>query len=56
MNMLAALALVLLLSSASEGRILSKCELKAKLEASRLQEIKVMGEKLDAKDLVVRRT
>ncbi|KAK7161199.1 hypothetical protein R3I94_004013 [Phoxinus phoxinus] len=33
MKMLAALALVLLVSSATEGRILSKCELKAQLEA-----------------------
>ncbi|XP_056090341.1 uncharacterized protein LOC130070083 isoform X2 [Rhinichthys klamathensis goyatoka] len=32
-KMLAALALVLLVSSATEGRILSKCELKAQLEA-----------------------
>lgn len=53
-KMLASLALVLLVFSASEGRILSKCELKAKLEAARLQEIKVTGEKLDVKDLVAR--
>ncbi|XP_039541829.1 uncharacterized protein LOC120489212 [Pimephales promelas] len=33
-KMLAALALVLLVSSATEGRILSKCELKAQLEAA----------------------
>lgn len=54
-KMLAVLALVLLVSSVIEGRIFRKCELKAKLEAARLQEIKVMGEKLDRKDIVARR-
>jgi len=45
--MLAVLVLVLLLSSVIEGRIFSKCELKAKLEAARLHEIKGVGEKFN---------
>ncbi|XDV15754.1 hypothetical protein PO909_015763 [Leuciscus waleckii] len=36
-KMLSALALVLLVSSATEGRILSKCELKAELEAAQIK-------------------
>lgn len=54
-KMLAVLPLVLLVSSVTEGRIMSKCELKAKLEAARFQDFKVMGEKLSTKDLVARR-
>lgn len=49
------LLLVLLVSSLTEGRIMSKCDLKAKLEGARFQDIKFMGEKLSGKDLVARR-
>ncbi|KAK7165734.1 hypothetical protein R3I93_005725 [Phoxinus phoxinus] len=53
-KMLAALALVLLVSSATEGRLLSKCELKAQLEAAQIQQITVMGEKITVNDLIAR--
>jgi len=43
--MLAALALVLLVCSATEGRILKKCELKAQLKAAQIQVIQAVGDK-----------
>ncbi|XP_048051441.1 uncharacterized protein LOC125271408 isoform X2 [Megalobrama amblycephala] len=53
-KMLAALALVLLVSSAVEGRILSKCELKAQLDAAQFQQITAMGEKITMDNLIAR--
>ncbi|XP_056090302.1 lysozyme C, milk isozyme-like [Rhinichthys klamathensis goyatoka] len=53
-KMLAALALVLLVSSATEGRILRKCELKAQLEAARIQVTEAMGDKMTVDDLIAR--
>ncbi|CAM4471383.1 unnamed protein product [Leuciscus chuanchicus] len=52
--MLSALALVLLVSSATEGRILSKCELKAELEAAQIKMIRAMGDKMTVDDLIAR--
>ncbi|CAM4471344.1 unnamed protein product [Leuciscus chuanchicus] len=52
--MLAALALVLLVSSATEGRILSKCELKAELEAAQIKVTEAMGDKMTVDDLIAR--
>ncbi|CAM4470254.1 unnamed protein product [Leuciscus chuanchicus] len=52
--MLSALALVLLVSSATEGRILSKCELKAQLEAAQIQETEAMGDKTTVDKFIAR--
>ncbi|KAK2909338.1 hypothetical protein Q8A67_005175 [Cirrhinus molitorella] len=52
--MLAALVLVVLVSSATEGRILSKCELKEQLEAAQIQVIRVKGEKTTMDKLIAR--
>ncbi|XDV15787.1 hypothetical protein PO909_015787 [Leuciscus waleckii] len=52
--MLAALALVLLVSSATEGWILSKCELKAQLEAAQIQETEAMGDKTTVDKFIAR--
>jgi len=54
-KMLAALALVLLVSSATEGRILRKCELKKQLEAAQIQVPEAMGDKMTVDDLIARR-
>ncbi|XP_056090304.1 lysozyme C-like [Rhinichthys klamathensis goyatoka] len=53
-KMLAALALVLLVSSATEGRILRKCELKKQLEEAQIQVIRAMGDKMTVDDLIAR--
>ncbi|XP_077102015.1 alpha-lactalbumin-like [Siphateles boraxobius] len=53
-KMLSALALVLLVFSATEGRILSKCELKTELEAGQIQVIRAMGDKMTMDDLIAR--
>ncbi|KAK7165733.1 hypothetical protein R3I93_005724 [Phoxinus phoxinus] len=53
-KMLAALALVLLVSSATEGRVLSKCELKEQLEAAQIQVIRAMGDNMTVNDLIAR--
>ncbi|XP_067298702.1 lysozyme C-3-like [Pseudorasbora parva] len=53
-KMLAVLALVLLVFSATEGRVLSKCELKAQLDAAQFQVIRAMGEKMTVDDLIAR--
>ncbi|XP_067298703.1 uncharacterized protein [Pseudorasbora parva] len=53
-KMLAVLALVLLVFSATEGRILSKCELKAQLDAAQFQVIPAMGEKINVSHLIAR--
>ncbi|XP_016145394.1 lysozyme C, milk isozyme-like [Sinocyclocheilus grahami] len=53
-KMLAAFALVFLVSSVTEGRIISKCELKEKLEASQIQVIRAMGDKMTRNDLNAR--
>ncbi|XP_039541924.1 sperm acrosome-associated protein 5-like [Pimephales promelas] len=53
-KMLAALALVLLVSSATEGRILRKCELKKQLEAAQIRVIRAMGDKMTVDDLIAK--
>ncbi|XP_077102013.1 uncharacterized protein LOC143753519 [Siphateles boraxobius] len=53
-KMLSALALVLLVFSATEGRILSKCELKTELEAAQIQLTEAMGDKMTVDDLIAR--
>ncbi|XP_077102017.1 alpha-lactalbumin-like [Siphateles boraxobius] len=53
-KMLSALALVLLVFSATEGRILSKCELKTELEAGQIQLTEAMGDKMTMDDLIAR--
>lgn len=53
--MLAALALVLLVVCATEGRIINKCELKARLDAAQLQQITIMEEKITVNSLIARR-
>ncbi|XP_043107148.1 sperm acrosome-associated protein 5 [Puntigrus tetrazona] len=50
-SMLAGLALVLLVLGVTEGRIISKCELKKKLETAQIQVIRAMGENMTANDL-----
>ncbi|XP_043090124.1 uncharacterized protein wu:fj19g03 isoform X2 [Puntigrus tetrazona] len=50
--MLAALALVFLVSMVTEGRIVSKCELKEQLEASQIQVIRSIGDKATADTLI----
>ncbi|XP_048051987.1 uncharacterized protein wu:fj19g03 isoform X2 [Megalobrama amblycephala] len=52
--MLAALALVLLVFSVTEGRILSKCELKEQLEAAQIQQIRAMGDTTTVDKLIAR--
>ncbi|XP_043102323.1 vegetative cell wall protein gp1 [Puntigrus tetrazona] len=53
-KMLAAFALLLLVFSGTEGRIMNKCELKAKLDAAQLQQITVMEETITVKSLIAR--
>ncbi|KAK7161171.1 hypothetical protein R3I94_003990 [Phoxinus phoxinus] len=52
--MLAVLALVLLVSSATEGRILSKCELKERLEAAQVQVIRATGDNMTVDKFIAR--
>ncbi|KAK9981574.1 hypothetical protein ABG768_001101 [Culter alburnus] len=52
--MLAALALVLLVFSVTEGRILSKCELKEQLEAAQIQQIRALGDTTTVDKLIAR--
>ncbi|KAK7165708.1 hypothetical protein R3I93_005704 [Phoxinus phoxinus] len=54
LKMLAVLALVLLVSSATEGRILSKCELKERLEAAQVQVIRATGDKTTVDKFIAR--
>lgn len=54
-KMLASLALVLLVSSATEGRVLSKCELKEELEAVQIQATEAMGDKTTVDKFITRR-
>nr|XP_055062587.1 uncharacterized protein wu:fj19g03 [Misgurnus anguillicaudatus] len=54
LKMLAVLALVLLVSSVNEGRILTKCELKAQLEAAQFQVVKTMGKDKTVEDLIAK--
>ncbi|KAI7810852.1 NUT family member 2E-like [Triplophysa rosa] len=51
LKMLGVLALVLLVSSMNEGRLLSKCELKAQLEAAQFQ---VVPDNMTVEDLIAR--
>ncbi len=53
-KMLAALVLVLLVSSVTEGRIMSKCELKEQLEAYQIQVIRSIGDKTTVDKLITR--
>ncbi|XP_016396070.1 uncharacterized protein LOC107729863 [Sinocyclocheilus rhinocerous] len=53
-KMLAALVLVLLVFSVTEGRIMSKCELKEQLEASQIQVIRSIGDKMTKDKLIAR--
>ncbi|KTF76123.1 hypothetical protein cypCar_00038118 [Cyprinus carpio] len=53
-KMLAVFALVFLVSSVTEGLIISKCELKEKLEATQIQVIRAMGDKMTVNDLNAR--
>ncbi|XP_050972244.1 uncharacterized protein wu:fj19g03 [Labeo rohita] len=53
-KMLLALALVLLVLNATEGRILSKCELKEQLEAAQIQVIRATGDKTTVDKLIAR--
>ncbi|XP_016361911.1 lysozyme C-like [Sinocyclocheilus anshuiensis] len=53
-KMLAAFALGFLVSSVTEGRIISKCELKEQLEAAQIQVIRAMGDKMTVNDLNAR--
>ncbi|XP_048051438.1 lysozyme C, milk isozyme-like [Megalobrama amblycephala] len=53
-KMLAALALVLLVFGATDGRILSKCELKEQLEAAQIPVIRAMGNKMTVDDLIAK--
>ncbi|XP_026128168.1 sperm acrosome-associated protein 5 [Carassius auratus] len=53
-KMLGAFALVFLLSSVTEGRIISKCELKEQLETTQIQVIRAMGDKMTVNDLNAR--
>ncbi|XP_016396315.1 wiskott-Aldrich syndrome protein homolog 1 [Sinocyclocheilus rhinocerous] len=53
-KMLAAFALVLLVFSVTEGRIMNKCELKAQLDAAQLQQITVMEETITVNSLIAR--
>lgn len=53
--MLAALVLVLLVSSVTDGRIMSKCELKDQLEAYQIQLIRSIGDKTTSDKLIARR-
>ncbi|XP_057183403.1 uncharacterized protein wu:fj19g03 [Triplophysa rosa] len=48
------LALVLLVSSMNEGRIVSKCELKTYLEAAQFQVMKAMGNSMTVEHLIAR--
>ncbi|XP_067298687.1 uncharacterized protein wu:fj19g03 [Pseudorasbora parva] len=52
--MLSVLALVLLVFSATEGRIVSKCELKEQLEAAHIQAIRDMGDKTPMDKFIAR--
>ncbi len=54
-KMLAALVLVLLVSSVTEGRIMSKCELKEQLEVYQIQVIRSIGDKTTVDKLITRR-
>ncbi|XP_016358120.1 lysine-rich arabinogalactan protein 19 [Sinocyclocheilus anshuiensis] len=53
-KMLAAFALVLLVFSVTEGRIMNKCELKAQLDAAQFQQITVMEETITVNSLISR--
>ncbi|XP_052399682.1 uncharacterized protein LOC127946877 [Carassius gibelio] len=53
-KMLSAFALALLVSSVTEGRTISKCELKAKLDAAQFQQITVMKETITVNSLIIR--
>ncbi|KAL0202876.1 hypothetical protein M9458_000894 [Cirrhinus mrigala] len=53
-KMLAALAMVFLVSSVTEGRIISKCELKEKVEAAQIEVIRAMGDKMTQTELTAR--
>ncbi|XP_073697607.1 uncharacterized protein [Garra rufa] len=52
--MLAAFALVLLVSSVTEGWIIDKCELKAKLDAAQFQQITLKNETITVNSLITR--
>ncbi|KAL1281756.1 hypothetical protein QQF64_000559 [Cirrhinus molitorella] len=52
--MLVALALVFLVSSVTQGRIISKCELKEKVEAAQIEVIRAMGDKMTPNELTAR--
>lgn len=52
LKMLGVLALVLLVPSMNEGRILSKCDLKAQLEATEFQ---VVPDNMTVEDLIAKR-
>uniref|UniRef100_A0A9J8BC03 lysozyme n=1 Tax=Cyprinus carpio carpio TaxID=630221 RepID=A0A9J8BC03_CYPCA len=54
-KMLLAFALALLVCSVTEGRIMNKCELKAKLDAAQFQQITVMEETITVNSLITRR-
>ncbi|XP_052401017.1 uncharacterized protein LOC127948563 isoform X14 [Carassius gibelio] len=53
-KMLVVVALVLLVFSVTEGRIINKCELKARLDAAQLQQITVMEETITVNSLIAR--
>ncbi|KTF76121.1 hypothetical protein cypCar_00038117 [Cyprinus carpio] len=55
-KMLLAFALALLVCSVTEGRIMNKCELKAKLDAAQFQQITVMEETITVNSLITRHT
>ncbi|XP_056319024.1 sperm acrosome-associated protein 5 [Danio aesculapii] len=53
-KMLCAFALLLLVARATEARIVSKCELKEKLEATQIEVIRAMGDKMIVEELISR--
>ncbi|XP_017209867.1 lysozyme C-2-like [Danio rerio] len=53
-KMLCALALLLLVFRATEARIVSKCELKERLEAAQIKVIRAMGDKMTVGELISR--